>query len=269
VAPGADVDLISLRRRNVSFARARILQGFDWAPSRSHVQHPSDGRSGLPAPEHNRCRAAATRDLRTRISRSNGIVFRRQHGDSSPSNRRGAPRRRRRDRRGASTSYRSSPRRPLPLRLAQVIHTGGGRTLVRLGSDHSGLASTRGPRRLPERRGVNEERERWRTNHRPRRSDWADCSTDTSTYTTRERDRRQHDRSRGVAARGSTRSPPVSRRSSSRPSVRRTAPDPGKQKPAVVLRILFISATDIGISAEKPGRVACSTRSCRSACEAS
>ena len=248
VAPGADVDVMKVfGNSNVSFTSV-ILQGIDWAIQHDHadILSISIGFLGLPT-------SAAEQPLTAILENAigDGTVVVASTGDSSPSNTESSP---------AldpgvigaagSTSYRIWAQTNFFLYdMAQAIHNHGQSlvppgqpTLGWLDNEVSTLSSS----------GVTEDR-RVPDVIAPGDLNWADCSTDTSTYTDCE----------NFIGGSPTASPTSAGRAKPAPLTAGTAAlviqayrnAHGNQTPtpAVVRRIIFSSATDLGVPAENQG----------------
>ena len=179
VAPGADVDVMKVfGATNVSFT-SEILQGVDWAIQNDHADILSMSFGSTPVPN-----TAAGQPLTAILKNamSDGVVVVASTGDSSPSNTEGSPAL---DPGvigvAASTSYRLFAQTDVFLYdLAQLIHNGSGTQAYKLGQSTPGWLDNEVSTLSSS--GVTEER-RAPDIIAPGDLNWADCSTDTSTYT--------------------------------------------------------------------------------------
>jgi subtilisin family serine protease len=248
VAPGADVDVMKVFGSNNSSFTSVILQGIDWALSHDHanILSISIGFPGLPS-------SAAEQPLTAILNNAmaDGTVVVASTGDSSPSNTEGSPAL---DPgvigAAASTSYRIFAQTNFFLYdMAQAIHNGhapayhlGQSTPGWLDNEVSTLSSS----------GVTEDR-RVPDVIAPGDLNWASCSTDTTTYTDCEN--AIGGSSIGLIDFGGT--------SESTPLTAGVAAlviqayeqshHNQRPSPAVVRRIIYSTATDLGIAAENQG----------------
>jgi len=249
VAPGADVDVMKVfGASNASFT-SEILQGVDWAIQKDHADILSMSFGSTPVPN-----TAAGQPLTAILKNamSDGIVVVASTGDSSPSNTEGSPAL---DPGvigvAASTSYRLFAQTDVFLYdLAQVIHNGSGTQSYHLGQSTPGWLDNEVSTLSSS--GVTEDR-RMPDLIAPGDLNWADCSTDTATYTDCENS--LGGSTIGLTDFGGTsESTPLTAGVAAlviqafRQSHGGTAPTP-----AVVRRIIFSSATDLGITAENQG----------------
>jgi subtilisin family serine protease len=249
VAPGADVDVMKVfGASNLSFT-SEILQGVDRAIQTDHADILSMSFGSTPLPN-----TAAGQPLTAILKNamSDGIVVVASTGDSSPSNTEGSPAL---DPGvigvAASTSYRLFAQTNVFLYdLAQVIHNGSGTQSYHLGQSTPGWLDNEVSTLSSS--GVTEDR-RMPDLIAPGDLNWADCSTDTSTYTDCEN-------SLGGSTIGLTDFGGTSESTPLTAGVAalviqafRQSHGGKKPTPAVVRRIIFSSATDIGITAENQG----------------
>ena len=249
VAPGADVDVMKVfGDSNASFTSV-ILQGIDWAIQQDHadILSISIGFGGAPT-------SAAQQPLTAILhnAMAGGTTVVASTGDSGPSNTESSPAL---DPgvigTAASTSYRLLAQTNLFLYdLGQVVHNGGGTPSYHLGQHTPGWLSNEVSTLSSS--GVTEDR-RMPDIIAPGDLNWADCSTDIATYP--ECENAFGGTTIGLEDFGGT--------SESAPLTAGVAAliiqayrqshgghTPG---PAVVRRILFSSATDLGITAENQG----------------
>jgi Subtilase family len=249
VAPGADVDVMKVFGDNNDSFTSVILQGIDWAIQHDHVDilSISLGFGGLPS-------SAAEQPLNAILKNAmaDGTTVVASTGDSSPSNTEGSPAL---DTgvigAAASTSYRVFAQTNGWLYdLAQHIHKGSGTPSYHLGQSTPGWLSNEVSTLSSS--GVTEDR-RVPDIIAPGDGNWSSCSTDTSTYT--ECANPFGGSNIGLEEFGGTsESTPLTAGVAAlviqayRESHGRHTPSP-----AVVRRIIFSSATDIGIAAEEQG----------------
>ncbi|HEY4236933.1 MAG TPA: S8 family serine peptidase [Gaiellaceae bacterium] len=249
VAPGADVDVMKVfGAGNVSFT-SEILRGVDWAIQNDHADILSMSFGSTPVPN-----TAAGQPLTAILKNamSDGIVVVASTGDSSPSNTEGSPAL---DPGvigvAASTSYRLFAQTDVFLYdLAQLIHNRSGTQSYHLGQSTPGWLDNEVSTLSSS--GVTEDR-RMPDLIAPGDLNWADCSTDTSTYTDCEN-------SLGGSTigledfGGTSESTPLTAGVAALViEAFRQSHGGKKPAPAVVRRIIFSSATDIGITAENQG----------------
>jgi hypothetical protein len=248
VAPGANVDVMKVfGSSNLSFTSV-ILQGIDWAIQHDHadILSISIGFGGLPT-------SAAEQPLTAILENAigNGTVVVASTGDSSPSNTESSPAL---DPGvigvAASTSYRILAQTNLFLYdMAQAIHSHaspsyhlGQSTPGWLDNEVSTLSSS----------GVTEDR-RVPDLIAPGDLNWADCSTDTSTYS----DCENFIGGSPIGLTdfgGTSESAPLTAGTAALViQAYRNAHDNQTPTPAVVRRIIFSSATDLGVAAENQG----------------
>ena len=248
VAPGASVDVMKVFGSSNSSFTSVILQGIDWAIQHDHanVLSISLGFGGLPT-------SAAEQPLTAILENAiaDGIVVVASTGDSSPSNTEGSPAL---DPGvigvAASTSYRIFAQANFFLYdLARAVHTRtapsyrlGQSTPGWLDNEVSTLSSS----------GVTEDR-RTPDLIAPGDLNWAACSTDTSAYT----DCRNTIGGSSVGLEdfgGTSESAPLTAGVAALVIQAYRRSHHGRTPtPAVVRRILFSSATDLGIAAENQG----------------
>ena len=249
VAPGADVDVMKVfGASNVSFT-SEILQGVDWAIQNDHADILSMSFGSTPAAEH-RGRAAADGDPQERDVRRHRR--RRQHRRLQPVEHRGEPGARpRRDRRGGEHLVPAlRPDQRLPVRPGPGDPQRQRHAVVPPRAEHPRLARQRGldALQLGRDRGPADA-----GRHRPRRSELGRLlDRHLDLHRLRELARRQHDRPRGLRRDERVDPAHVRSRGARHPGVPSVARRQ-KPTPAVVRRIIFSSATDIGITAENQG----------------
>jgi hypothetical protein len=249
VAPGADVDVMKVfGNSNYSFTSV-ILQGIDWAIDHDHadILSISLGSGGLPT-------SAAEQPMTAILKNAmdHGTVVVASTGDSSPSNTEGSPAL---DPgvigAAASTSYRIFAQTNLFLYdMAEAVHNGGGKPAYHLGQSTPGWLSNQVSTLSSS--GVTEDR-RVPDIIAPGDLNWADCSTNTAIYTDCEN--AFGGTTIGLEDFGGTsESTPLTAGVAAlviqayRQSHQHKSPSP-----AVVRRILFSSATDLGVAAENQG----------------
>ena len=248
VAPGADVDVMKVFGSNNSSFTSVILQGIDWALSHDHanILSISLGFGGLPT-------SASQQPLTAILNNAmaDGTIVVASTGDSSPSNTEGSPAL---DPgvigAAASTSYRIFAQTNFFLYdMAQAVHDGhapsyhlGQSTPGWLDNEVSTLSSS----------GVTEDR-RAPDVIAPGDLNWAACSTDTSTYT--ECENAIGGSSIGLIDFGGTsESTPLTAGVAALVIQAYRQSHHGRTpSPAVVRRIIYSSATDLGIAAENQG----------------
>jgi subtilisin family serine protease len=248
VAPGADVDVMKVfGNNNVSFTSV-VLQGIDWAIQHDHadILSISFGSFGLP-------NSAAEQPLAAILENAigEGTVVVAGTGDSSPSNTESSP---------AldpgvigvagGTSYRIFAQTNFFLYdMAQAIHNHASPS-YRLGQPTPGWLDNEASTLSSS--GVTEDR-RVPDVIAPGDLNWADCSTDTSTYT--ECANAMGGSSIGIKDFGGTsESAPLTAGVAALViQAYRNAHGNQTPTPAVVRRIIFSSATDLGVAAENQG----------------
>ena len=249
VAPGADVDVMKVfGATNVGFT-SELLQGVDWAIQQDHVDILSMSFGSAPLPN-----TAAGDPLSAILKNamSDGIVVVASTGDSSPSNTEGSPALNP----GvigvaASTSYRVLAQTNLYLYyLAQTIHKGSGAPSYELGQSTPGWLDNEVSTLSSS--GVTEER-RVPDLIAPGDLNWADCSTDTTTYTDCANFTGASDIGLEVFGGTSESTPFTSGVAALVIQAYRESHSGNTPTPAVVRQILFSSATDLGVSAENQG----------------
>ena len=249
VAPGADVDVMKVFGAGNAAFTSEILQGVDWAIQQDHANILSMSFGSAPLPN-----TAAGQPLTAILKNaiSDGIVVVASTGDSSPSNTEGSPAL---DPGvigvAASTSYRIFAQTNFFLYdLAEVIHHGSGTPSYRLGQSTPGWLDNEVSTLSSS--GVTEER-RMPDIIAPGDLNWADCSTDTATYT---------DCANAIGGStiglesfgGTSESTPLTSGVAALViQAFRQSHGGHTPTPAVVRRIIFSSATDLGISAENQG----------------
>lgn len=249
VAPGADVDVMKVFGSSNSSFTSVILQGVDWAIQQDHVDVLSMSFGSTPLPN-----TAAGQPLTAILKNamSQGIVVVASTGDSSPSNTEGSPAL---DPGvvgvAASTSYRIFAQTNLFLYdLAQTIHNGHGAPSYHLGQSTPGWLDNQVSTLSSS--GVTEER-RAPDLIAPGDLNWSDCSTDIAVYT---------DCANSLGGStigledfgGTSESTPLTAGVAALViQAFRQSHGGKKPTPAVVRRILFSSATDLGITAENQG----------------
>jgi subtilisin family serine protease len=249
VAPGADVDVMKVFGANNASFTSVILQGIDWAIQHDHanILSISLGFGGLPT-------SAAEQPLTAILKNAmaNGVTVVASTGDSSPSNTEGSPAL---DPgvigTAASTSYRVFAQTNFFLYdLAQTIHKGSGTPSYHLGQSTPGWLDNQVSTLSSS--GVTEDR-RAPDLIAPGDLNWASCSTDTSTYTDCEN--AIGGSSIGLTDFGGTsESTPLTAGVAALVMQAYRQSHGGKlPPPAVVRRIIFSSATDLGIAAENQG----------------
>ena len=249
VSPGADVDVMKVFGNSNDSFTSVILQGIDWAIQHDHVDilSISVGFGGLPT-------TAAEQPLTAILKNAmdHGTVVVASTGDSSPSNTEGSPAL---DPgvigAAASTSYRIFAQTNLFLYdMAQAVHNGAGSPSYHLGQSTPGWLSNQVSTLSSS--GVTEDR-RVPDIIAPGDLNWSDCSTDTAIYT---------DCANAFGGTtigledfgGTSESTPLTAGVAAlviqayRQSHQHKSPSP-----AVVRRILFSSATDLGVAAENQG----------------
>ena len=248
VAPGANVDVMKVFGNSDSSSISVILQGIDWAIQHDHanILSISLGFGSLPT-------SAAEQPLTAILNNAmaDGTVVVASTGDSSPSNTEGSPAL---DPgvigAAASTSYRIFAQTNFYLYyMAQAVHSDhapsyrlGQSTPGWLDNEVSTLSSS----------GVTEDR-RMPDVIAPGDLNWAPCSTDTAIYS--ECKSPFGGSSVGLAAFGGTsESAPLTAGVAALviEAYRRSHHDQ-TPSPAVVRRIIFSSATDLGVAAENQG----------------
>ncbi|MGH9298154.1 MAG: S8 family serine peptidase [Acidimicrobiales bacterium] len=249
VAPGASVDVMKVFGESNDSFTSVILQGIDWAIQHDHANILSISIGFFAVPS-----AAAEQPLTAILENamSNGTVVVASTGDASPSNTEESPAL---DNgvigAAASTSYRIFAQANLFLYdMAAVIHRGGGNPSYHLGQKTPGWldneVSTLSSSGVTEARRVPDIMA-------PGDLNWAVCSTDTSTY---------HDCANGLGGSnigiydfgGTSESAPLTSGVAALViQAYRKAHSDETPTPAVVRQILFSSATDIGVSADKQG----------------
>jgi hypothetical protein len=248
VAPGADVDVMKVfGTNNVSFTSA-ILQGIDWAIHQDHadILSISIGFFGVPT--------SATLQPLTAIlqnAMADGTTVVASTGDSSPSSTESSPAL---DPgvigAAASTSYRIFAQTNFFLYdLAEAIHNKA-KPSYRLGQSTPGWLSNEVSTLSSS--GVTEDR-RMPDVIAPGDLNWADCSTDISTYTDCEN--ANGGSSIGLEGFGGTsESAPLTAGVAALViEAYRKAHGNKSPTPDIVRQIIFSSATDIGIAAENQG----------------
>jgi subtilase family protein len=249
VAPGADVDVMKVfGTNNVSFTSV-IMQGIDWAIQQDHadILSISLGFPGLPT---SAAQEPLTAILENAISEGTTVVA--STGDSSPSNTESSPAL---DPgvigAAASTSYRIWAQTNFFLyNLAQAIHNGGGTPSYHLGQSTPGWLSNQVSTLSSS--GVTEDR-RVPDIIAPGDLNWADCSTNTTLYT--ECENALGGTTIGLEDFGGTsESAPLTAGVAALVIQAYRQTHGGKTPtPAIVRRIIFSSATDLGVSAENQG----------------
>jgi subtilase family protein len=248
VAPEANVDVMKVfGNSNASFTSV-ILQGIDWAIQHDHanILSMSIGFPGLPT-------SAAEEPLTAILKNAmaNGTVVVASTGDSSPSNTEGSPAL---DPgvigTAASTSYRIFAQTNLFLYdMAQAVHNHNAPS-YRLGQTTPGWLSNQVSTLSSS--GVTEDR-RVPDLIAPGDLNWSDCSTDTSTYT----DCANSFGGTTIGLEdfgGTSESTPLTAGVAALViQAYRQSHHDQTPTPAVVRRILFSSATDIGVAAENQG----------------
>jgi Subtilase family len=249
VAPGASVDVMKIfDDTNVGFT-SELIQGIDWAIQQDHANILSMSFGSTPLP-NTPAGQPLTAILKNAIS--DGITVVASTGDSSPSNTEGSPALNP----GvigvaASTSYRALAQTNLYLySLAQAVHKGNGSVSYQLGQSTFGWLDNEVSTLSSS--GVTEDR-RAPDLIAPGDSNWADCSTDTTTYTECAND--LGGTAIGLQLFGGTSesAPFTSGIAALVIQAFREAHGGKTPTPAVVRQILFSSATDLGIAAENQG----------------
>jgi Subtilase family len=249
VAPGADVDVMKVFGNSNDSFTSVILQGIDWAIQHDHanILSMSFGFPGLPT-------SAAEQPLTAIIKNAmaHGTVVVAGTGDSSPSNTEGSPALQP----GvigaaASTSYRINAQTNYALYdLAQTIHNGGGKPSYHLGQSTPGWLDNEVSTLSSS--GVTEDR-RAPDIIAPGDGNWSSCSTDTSIYT----DCANLFGGSDIGLEdfgGTSESTPLTAGVAALVIQAYRQSHHGKTPtPAVVRRILFSSATDLGVAAENQG----------------
>ena len=249
VAPGADVDVMKVfGDTNDSFTSV-ILQGVDWAIQHDHVNVLSMSFGSAPLPN-----TAAGQPLTAILKNAmaDGTTVVASTGDSSPSNTEGSPAL---DPgvigAAASTSYRIIAQTNSYLYdLAQAIHNGSGAPSYQLGQSTPGWLDNEVSTLSSS--GVTEDR-RAPDIIAPGDLNWSSCSTDTSTYTECANPFGGTDI--GLEEFGGTSESTPLTAGVAALVIQAYRESHGNQTPtpAVVRRIIFSSATDIGIAAEEQG----------------
>lgn len=249
VAPGADVDVMKVFGDTNDAFTSEIMQGVDWAIQQDHVDILSMSFGSTPLPN-----TAAGQPLTAILQNAmnDGTTVVASTGDSSPSNTEGSPALNR----GvigvaASTSYRVFAQTNGWLYdLAAVIHHGSGSPSYHLGQSTPGWLSNEVSTLSSS--GVTEER-RAPDLIAPGDGNWSSCSTDTATYT--ECASPFGGSSIGLEEFGGTsESTPLTAGVAALVIQAYRGSHGGRTpSPAVVRRILFSSATDIGIAAQEQG----------------
>jgi hypothetical protein len=249
VAPGANVDVMKVfGDTNDSFTSV-ILQGIDWAIQHDHanILSISIGFGGLPT-------SAAEQPLTAILKNAmaDGTTVVASTGDSSPSNTESSPAL---DSgvigAAASTSFRVFAQTNGWLYdLAQVIHHGSGAPSYHLGQSTPGWLSNQVSTLSSS--GVTEDR-RAPDIIAPGDGNWSSCSTDTATYT--ECANPFGGSNIGLEEFGGTSESTPLTAGVAALVIQAYRQTHGGQTPtpAVVRRIIFSSATDIGIAAEEQG----------------
>lgn len=249
VAPGADVDVMKVFGDNNDSFTSTILQGIDWAIQHDHanVLSISIGFFGVPT-------SAAEQPLTAILKNAmaDGATVVASTGDSSPSNTEespaldpgviGA---------AASTSYRVFAQTNGWLYdLAQLIHKGGGTPSYHLGQSTPGWLSNEVSTLSSS--GVTEDR-RAPDIIAPGDGNWSSCSTDTTTYTECANPFGGSDI--GLEEFGGTSESTPLTAGVAALVIQAYRQSHGGKTPssAVVRRIIFSSATDLGIAAEDQG----------------
>ena len=249
VAPGADVDVMKVfGATNIGFT-SELLQGVDWAIHHDHVDILSMSFGSTPLPN-----TAAGQPLTAILKNAmaGGTVVVASTGDSSPSNTEGSPALNP----GvigvaASTSYRVLAQTNLYLYyLAQTIHKGSGTPSYELGQSTPGWLDNEVSTLSSS--GVTEER-RVPDLIAPGDLNWADCSTDTTTYTDCANLTGGSDIGLEVFGGTSESTPFTSGVAALVIQAYRESHSGKTPTPAVVRQILFSSATNLGVSAENQG----------------
>jgi hypothetical protein len=249
VAPGADVDVMKVFGDSNDSFTSTILQGVDWAIQHDHanILSISIGFFGVPT-------SAAEQPLTAILTNAmaDGTTVVASTGDASPSNTEespaldpgviGA---------AASTSYRVFAQTNGWLYdLAQVIHNGSGTPSHHLGQATPGWLSNEVSTLSSS--GVTEDR-RAPDIIAPGDGNWSSCSTDTSTYSECANSFGGSDI--GLEEFGGTSESTPLTAGVAALVIQAYRESHGNQTPTpdVVRRIIFSSATDIGISAENQG----------------
>lgn len=249
VAPGAGVDVMKVfGDTNYSFT-SEILEGVDWAIQQDHVNILSMSFGSAPLPN-----TAAGQPLTAILKNAmdDGTVVVASTGDSSPSNTEGSPALAP----GvigaaASTSYRVFAQTNGWLYdLAQVIHNGGGAPSYQLGQSTPGWLSNQVSTLSSS--GVTEDR-RAPDIIAPGDGNWSSCSTDISTYAECANPFGGSDIGLEEFGGTSESTPLTAGVAALVIQAYREAHGNQTPTPAVVRRILFSSATDIGIAAQEQG----------------
>jgi hypothetical protein len=249
VAPGSTVDVMKVFGQTNDSFTSEIMQGIDWAIQRDHADILSISIGFFSVPT-----SAAEQPLTALLDNAiaNGTVVVASTGDASPSNTEespaldpgviGA---------AASTSYRIFAQSNLFLYdMAQAIHDGTGSPSYQLGQSTPGWLDNQVSTLSSS--GVTEDR-RTPDIIAPGDSNWAVCSTDTSTYS--ECTNSSGGSSIGIYDFGGT--------SESAPLTAgvaalviqafRAAHNGQTPTPAIVSQILFSSATDLGVAGDEQG----------------
>lgn len=249
VAPGADVDVMKVFGDSNDSFTSEILQGVDWAIQQDHVDILSMSFGSTPLPN-----TAAGQPLTAILKNAiaDGVFVTASTGDSGPSNTEGSP--------AldvgvvgvaASTSYRVfAQTNGFLYDLAQVIHNRSGTPSYHLGQSNPGWLDNEVSTLSSS--GVTEER-RAPDIIAPGDSNWSSCSTDTATYTDCANAFGGSDI--GLEEFGGTsESTPLTAGVAALVIQAYRQSHGGKTPaPAIVRRILFSSATDLGIAAENQG----------------
>ncbi len=249
VAPGADVDVMKVFGDSNDSFTSEILQGVDWAIQQDHADILSMSFGSAPLPN-----TAAGQPLTAILKNAmdDGTVVVASTGDSSPSNTEGSPALAP----GvigaaASTSYRVFAQTNGWLYdLALAIHNGGGTPSYQLGQSTPGWLSNEVSTLSSS--GVTEDR-RAPDIIAPGDGNWSSCSTDTSTYAECANPFGGDDIGLEEFGGTSESTPLTAGVAALVIQAYREAHGGQSPTPAVVRRILFSSATDIGIAAEEQG----------------
>jgi hypothetical protein len=249
VAPGANVAVMKVFGNSDSSFTSEILQGIDWAIQHDHVNILSISLGFFGAPS-----TAAEQPLTAILKNAiaDGTVVVASTGDSSPSNTEQSPALNP----GvigtaASTSYRLlAQTNEFLYNLAGVIHQGGGTPSYQLGQSTAGWLDNEVSTLSSS--GVTEER-RVPDIIAPGDLNWADCSTDTTTYTDCEN--ALGGTTIGLEDFGGTsESAPLTSGVAALVIQAYRGSHGGKTpSPAAVRQIIFSSATDLGVAAENQG----------------
>jgi subtilisin family serine protease len=249
VAPGANVDVMKVFGNSNSSFTSVILQGIDWAIQDDHVNilSISLGFGGLPSSASEQPLTAILKN-----AMADGTTVVASTGDSSPSNTEGSPAL---DPGvigvAASTSYRIFAQTNFFLYdLAESIHKGSGTPSYHLGQSTPGWLDNEVSTLSSS--GVTEDR-RAPDLIAPGDLNWSSCSTDTVTYT----DCANANGGSSIGLEdfgGTSESTPLTAGVAALVMQAYRRSHGGKTpSPAVVRRIIFSSATDIGIAAENQG----------------